>query len=76
MRLEEAKKLYPDEWIAFRSNEDGENPDGDVLLHNKNRKAFDKELLELKLINVYITFAGPVVPEGYVLITRLLYNII
>jgi hypothetical protein len=35
MRLEEVKKLYPDEWIAFRSNEDGENSDGKVLLHNK-----------------------------------------
>jgi hypothetical protein len=37
MKLEEAKKLYPDEWIAFRSNKDGENSDGKVLLHNKKQ---------------------------------------
>jgi len=76
MKLEEAKKLYENEWIAFRANEDGENPEGEVLLHNKDRKAFDKELLELKPDHVYITFTGPVVPEGYTIITRLLYNII
>ena len=71
MKLEEAKKLYDNEWIAFRKNENGENPDGEVLFHNKNRKAFDKELLELRPKDVYITFAGPVVPEGYTIFTRL-----
>jgi hypothetical protein len=76
MRLEEAKKLYENEWIAFKKNENGENPDGDVLLHNKNRRTFDKELLKLKPAKVYVTFAGPPVPEGYTIITRLLYNII
>ena len=65
MKLEEAKKLYPDEWIAFRSNEDGENPDGEVLLHNKKRREFNKELLSRELVNVYITFTGPLIPEGY-----------
>ena len=68
MRLDEAKKLYENEWIAFKKNENGDNPDGDVLLHNKKRKAFEKKLLELKLTNIYITFSGPVVPKDYVLI--------
>jgi hypothetical protein len=71
MKLEEAKKLYENEWIAFKKNENGENPDGEVLFHNKNRKAFDNELLELRPKDVYITFAGPVVPEGYAIFTRL-----
>ena len=68
MKLEEAKKLYLDEWIAFRSNENGENPDGEVLLHNKNRRVFDKELLSRELINVYITYTGPLIPEGYAIL--------
>jgi hypothetical protein len=65
MKLEEAKARYPGEWIAFHAFEEGENPEGEVLLHNKDRRAFDKELLERKLTGVYITFAGPAVPEGY-----------
>ena len=65
MKLEEAKALYLSEWIAFRAFEEAENPEGEVLLHNKDRRAFDKELLERKLTELYITFAGPPVPEGY-----------
>jgi len=65
MKLEEAKAIYPGEWIAFHAFEEGENPEREVLLHNKDRRAFDKELLERGLTDVYITFAGPPVPEGY-----------
>ena len=65
MKLEEAKALYLEEWIAFRAFEESDNPEGEVALHNKDRRAFDKELLERGLTNVYITFAGPPVPEGY-----------
>lgn len=65
MRLEEAKAIYQGEWIAFRALEDIENPEGEVLLHNKDRRTFDRELLERGLTDVYIIFAGPAVPEGY-----------
>lgn len=70
MKLEEAKTLYSGEWIAFRPFEESEfdksdNPEGEVVLHNKDRRTFDKELLERGLIDIYITFAGPPVPEGY-----------
>jgi hypothetical protein len=65
MKLDEAKAQYPGEWIAFRAVDENENPEGDVLLHCKDRRAFDKELVERGLIGVYITFAGPPVPEGY-----------
>ena len=65
MKLEEAKKLYENEWLAFRTYEDGNNPEGDVIFHNKNRKAFNRELLKLKPKDVYITYAGPLIPEGY-----------
>ena len=65
MTFEEAKVLYPEEWIAFRAVEKGGNPEGEVVLHHKSRRIFDQELLKQGLTNIYITFAGPVVPEGY-----------
>ena len=65
MKLEEAKALYQGEWLAFRAFEENDNPKGEVVLHNKNRRVFDKELLHRGLTDVYITFAGPSVPEGY-----------
>jgi len=65
MKLEEAKRCYSGEWIAFLTLEEGDNPEGEVLLHNKDRRAFDRELLQKGLIDIYITFAGPAVPEGY-----------
>ena len=68
MRLEDAKLLYTGEWIAFRTFEEGDNPEGEVVLHNKDRRVFDKELLERALTGVYITFAGRLVPEGYTVI--------
>lgn len=68
MKLEDAKELYDGEWIAFRATEDGEEPDGEVLLHQKGRREFDKALLQRGLTDVYITYAGPLVPEGYVAI--------
>jgi len=68
MKLDEAKTLYQGEWIAFRSYEDGDNPEGETIIHNKDRRAFDKDLLEQGLTDIYITFAGPPVPEGYAVI--------
>ena len=65
MKLEDAKTQYQGEWIAFHTLEEKDNPDGEVVLHNKDRRAFDKELLDRGLIDVYITFTGPLVPEGY-----------
>ncbi len=66
MRLEEAKALHEQEWLAFRAFEEGEdNPEGEVVLHSKDRRVFDKELVEQGLTGVYITFAGPPIPEGY-----------
>lgn len=65
MKLAEAKRLYEREWIAFRASEEIEDPEGEVVLHSTDRRTFDKKLLELGLTDLYITFAGPPVPEGY-----------
>ena len=68
MKLEEAKELHQGEWIAFRPFEENDNPEGEVLLHNRDRRAFDKELVQRRLTGIYITFAGPPVPEGYAVV--------
>lgn len=65
MRLEEAKNKFQGEWIAFRLHNDKPNPEGEVLLHKKNRREFDRELLQKKIKDVYITFAGPSIPQQY-----------
>jgi len=41
---------------------------GETIIHNKDHRAFDKDLLEQGLTDIYITFAGPPVPEGYAVI--------
>jgi hypothetical protein len=68
MKLEEAKTLFQGEWIAFRGSEENDNPEGEVVLHNRDRRTFDRELLRKGLTDIYITFAGPPVPEGYAVI--------
>ncbi len=65
MKLKEVKNKYQGEWIAFHAFEKGDDPEGEVVLHHKERRVFDKELVEQGIRNVYITFAGPPVPEGY-----------
>lgn len=65
MRLEEAKTIHRGEWIAFRAFGEGDNPEGEIIIHDKDRQAFDKKLIERGVINVYITFAGPLVKEGF-----------
>lgn len=65
MNINEAKEKYKGEWIAFKySNENG-NANGEVILHGKERWKFDKTLIENNITNVYITFAGPLVKEGF-----------
>ncbi len=65
MKLEEAKSRYQGEWIAFHALDESDNPEGKVILHNKDRRIFDRELVKRELKDIYITFAGPPVPEGY-----------
>ena len=65
MKLDKAKALYPDEWIAFSTTEEGDNPEGQVLLHHKDRQVFDQQLLDRRLTDVYITFTGSLVPDKY-----------
>jgi hypothetical protein len=65
MKLEEAKKRFQGQWIAFRSDCQDADPEGEVILHGQNRREFDTELLKSGIKDVYITYAGPPFPPGY-----------
>jgi hypothetical protein len=65
MKLDEAKKKFEGQWIAFRASGKETNPDGEVLLHKQNRREFDKELLQRGIKDVYLTYSGPPIPPGY-----------
>ncbi len=65
MRLSQAKKLYQDQWLAFRIVENGDDPVGEVVLHENDRSRFRKRLHDEKVRGVYLTFAGELIPEGY-----------
>ncbi len=66
--LEQAKKDYSEEWIAFivkEEKEDVEKLEGEVIEHHKNRRELHKRLRERNVKNVYVTFAGPLIKPGY-----------
>ena len=65
MRLSRAVVQLKDEWIAFRISRDGEDPEGEVILHEPNRAKFRERLHREKIRGVYITYAGDILPEGY-----------
>ena len=58
MRLEEAKKLYVGEWIAFQEFGEEENPEGQVEAHHKDRDILINLIQSIKRENLYITYAN------------------
>ncbi|MEK7263922.1 MAG: hypothetical protein AAB071_05370 [Bacteroidota bacterium] len=63
MTLQEARTKFPNEWMAFKELEEGDNPNGEIIYHHKERRRFHQAILEKKIINVYITYNGLAVPE-------------
>lgn len=66
--LEEAKKKFSGEWIAFlvhEEKEELEKMEGEVIEHHRDRRELHKKLRERNVRNAYITFAGPLIKPGY-----------
>ena len=65
--IPETERLYKDEWLLFEVLESGEQDEplrGRLLFHHPDREvAFDKGA-EYESLLVYVTYTGPVVPEG------------
>jgi hypothetical protein len=66
--LEQVKRKYSGEWIAFlvhKEKEEIEKIEGEVIEHNLDRRELHKRLRERGVKNAYITFAGPLIKPGY-----------
>ena len=65
--LEQAKKKYPGEWLAFQVQKELQDGGlkGRIIEHQKDRKTLYRKLEQKKIDQVYVTYAGPVVPTGY-----------
>ena len=70
VNLDEIKRQYPSQWIAFLVSE--EKPTGEIvgelIAHNSDRRDLHEELRNKKIRKAYVTFAGPVVKPGYAVI--------
>jgi len=58
MRLEEAKKQYSGQWLAFHEFDDRDNPEGEIKAHSKDRISLMEAIKDLDIENLYITFAS------------------
>ena len=66
-RIAEIKKRYSGEWLAIAVTKEakGEAVEGKLLLHSRNRDEVWSKVKLSKKIEVYVTFAGPPLEEGY-----------
>lgn len=65
MKLSKALKAHENQWIAFQILQEAKDPEGEVVLFDANRESFRKQLRDLRLTGVYITYSGDLLPEGY-----------
>ena len=65
--LKNAKRQHVGQWLAFLVTE--ETPAGElwgqIIAHNRDRRALHRELRERKIGHAYVTYAGPPVQPGY-----------
>jgi hypothetical protein len=66
VKLSEAVNQFKDQWIAFRISREGDDPEGEVVVHDADRSRFRERMRLDQIRNVYITYAGAILPEGYV----------
>ena len=64
--LNEAKRQYHGEWIAFLIHDDGMDKEilGEILEPDLDKRNLHNKLRNEKIKNAYITFTGPVVKPG------------
>ena len=64
MKLETAMRKFKNQWLAFEYKDEAKN-EGQVLYHEKTRRALSKKLDLRKVRNkVYITFTGQLLPKN------------
>ena len=66
MSLKEAKNQYKGKWIAFFIKEERNgNTYGEVLDSDVDKTQLHERLREKKVKEVYVTYAGPYIKDGY-----------
>jgi len=66
--IPETEKQYKDEWLLFEvveSDADGTPLRGRLLFHHPDREVTFDRGAEFESLCVYVTYTGPVVPEGF-----------
>jgi len=61
------EKLYTGEWLLFEvleADEQDQPVRGRLICHHKDRDFIHRQDLEARCPYTYITYAGPVLPEG------------
>jgi len=66
-KIESLKKKYPGEWLAIEVTKLrlGEPLEGKLIYHKKDRKRLWETLELSKDKEIYVTYAGPLIEEGY-----------
>ena len=67
--LEHAKREYAGQWLAFLVTDETSEGQlfGQVIAYNADRRELHRELRKRKIEKAYVTYAGPAVKPGYVL---------
>jgi hypothetical protein len=66
-RIAEIKRRYRGEWLAIAVTKEanGEAVEGKLLLHSRNRDEVWRKVRLSRKTEVYVSFAGPPLEEGY-----------
>ena len=66
-KIEKLKMKYKGEWLAIEVTKEiqGEATEGKLILHSKIREEIWKNVKLSKEKEIYVTFAGPPLEEGY-----------
>jgi len=65
--IESLKKQYTGEWLAIEVTKlsEGEPVEGRVIYHDKNRRRLWQKVDLSQDKDIYVTYAGPLIEEGY-----------
>jgi len=66
-KIAELKKEYKGEWLAIAVSKvtNGEAVEGKLLLHSPDRDEVWSKVRLSRKVEIYVTFAGPPLEEGY-----------
>ena len=64
MKLNTAKRIFKNQWIAFKYS-DRDKTEGEVLCRGKDRRALYKKLRGKKIDGAYLTYTGPLVSKKF-----------